>query len=78
MYKNGTPIQKSEYTDIWYSPNFFADEHKIWYELIDTSVNWKQFEVIIYGKKIHQPRDSFYMDIHINTQELTDNQTNGQ
>lgn len=50
-----------EGADVWYCPNIFGDEHKLWYELVDTSVEWKQFEVMVYGKIHPQPRDSFYM-----------------
>jgi len=47
--------------DVWYCPNFFSDSHEMWYEMIDTSVNWQKFEVMVFGKKHPQPRDSFYM-----------------
>lgn len=46
--------------DVWYCQDFFTD-HKTWYELIDTSVDWQSFPVIVYGKTFPQPRDSFYM-----------------
>jgi alkylated DNA repair dioxygenase AlkB len=47
--------------DVWYYEDFFSDYHKIWYDMIDTSVDWQQFMVMVYGKHIPQPRDSFYM-----------------
>ena len=47
--------------DVWYCPDFFENDHKIWYYMIDNSVEWKQFEVMVYGKIRKQPRDSFYM-----------------
>ena len=50
-----------EGADNWFCPNFFAGEHQEWYELIDSSVDWQQFMVIVYGQSIAQPRDSFYM-----------------
>lgn len=50
-----------EGADNWFCPNFFTGEHQEWYELIDNSVDWQQFMVVVYGKRIAQPRDSFYM-----------------
>jgi alkylated DNA repair dioxygenase AlkB len=47
--------------DCWYCPDFFLDDHDMWYFLIDNSVEWSQFMVKVYGKTIAQPRDSFYM-----------------
>ena len=48
--------------DVYYCPNFFDTKYsQLWYELIDSSVNWQQFMVRIYGKHIKQNRDSFYM-----------------
>lgn len=50
-----------EGADNWFCPNFLAGEHKEWYDLVDNSVDWQQFMVIVYGKSVAQPRDSFYM-----------------
>ena len=47
--------------DVWYCPDLFGSDHKTWYELVDTSVDWQKFQVMVYGKSIPQPRDSFYM-----------------
>ena len=49
-----------EGAECWYCENFF-DYHEVWYEMIDNSVEWQQFMVMVYGKLIEQPRDSFYM-----------------
>jgi alkylated DNA repair dioxygenase AlkB len=46
--------------DVWYCSDFFSDHH-IWYDMIDNSVSWTQFMIMLYGKNIPQPRDSFYM-----------------
>jgi alkylated DNA repair dioxygenase AlkB len=45
---------------VYYFPYFFTDS-KLWYHLVDDTVNWQSFDVIVYGKKYKQPRDSFYM-----------------
>jgi alkylated DNA repair dioxygenase AlkB len=48
--------------EVWYCPDFFSiEEQQSWYELIDTSVSWETFQIMMYGKKIDQPRESFYM-----------------
>ena len=44
-----------------YDPTFFKPNHQLWYDLINDSVQWNQFEIQLYGKKILQPRHSFYM-----------------
>lgn len=48
---------------VLHCPNFF-DDPELWYDLIDNSVNWQSFDVMVYGKKFKQPRDSFYMADH--------------
>jgi alkylated DNA repair dioxygenase AlkB len=48
--------------DVWYHEHFFSpNDQQIWYEMIDNEVNWQQFTIMMYGKLIKQPRDSFYM-----------------
>ncbi len=47
--------------DVWYCSDLFESDHKIWYELVDTEVNWQQFNIKIFDKTFVQPRDSFYM-----------------
>lgn len=49
-----------EGADNWYCENFL-DLPDIWYEMIDSSVEWQQFMVMVYGNRMEQPRDSFYM-----------------
>jgi alkylated DNA repair dioxygenase AlkB len=49
-----------EGAEVWYCDNYFS-EHKLWYELINDSVNWENFPVKMMGKIMDQPRLSFYM-----------------
>ena len=46
--------------NVLYCPDYF-EEHKFWYQMIDESVDWQQFNVRVHGKVIPQPRESFYM-----------------
>lgn len=46
--------------NVWYCENFFENPKK-WYDLIDQTINWKDFPVRVFGKIFNQPRKNFYM-----------------
>lgn len=46
--------------DVYYCPDFFK-AHELWYSLVDNSVEWDQFDVMVMGKKFKSPRENFYM-----------------
>ena len=47
--------------DVWFCSDFLSKDCKKLYDFINKEVNWQKFKVIVYGKTIDQPRDSFYM-----------------